>query len=174
MSSFLLRHGPKQYNNTYYRPYGLDSPLDHHHFPDLTPLQRQLQEMEFTQIICSPFLRCRETAALIRELKGENIPIRIDTRLTEYLGHHPPRNMKDIHPSTWDYQPTIITDLEIYREEVLAFPFAAKTLYILHGLAIKIKGIEAGGMNIQTVPELTGIEFDGQSFKRFNPWNVNG
>lgn len=49
-----------------------------------------IPEYEFDYIICSPYLRCRQTAEII----SKNKPIYIDVRLSEYQSHKHLKNFK--------------------------------------------------------------------------------
>ena len=79
--ALLIRHGKKKWTNGR-KPLNIvgsqfDPPLIPGQSFDLTGIERP------TQIICSPFLRCRQTAALL----ANGASIVIDSDLREYLGN---------------------------------------------------------------------------------------
>jgi broad specificity phosphatase PhoE len=50
----------------------------------------------YDQILCSPYLRCRQTAQLLRP----PVPITVDARLSEYHGHKQRRGPLRLHDTT--------------------------------------------------------------------------
>lgn len=98
-----------------------------------------------TKVIISPYLRARQTAlqmltCLPIELRPEP---QVDTRLSEYLGHHRGKQI-DLHPLTIAYRPPCDESFENLEERVRNY---ASTLQIdpqdrvwvvTHGLVIKL------------------------------------
>jgi len=93
----LIRHAPKAWDNGRGPPAGWSSSAGASHDPPLTPegqrkaaaLGERLaaQEDEPAMVLCSPFLRCRETAELMAgRLSSEQQPM-VCPLLREYLGN---------------------------------------------------------------------------------------
>jgi phosphohistidine phosphatase SixA len=63
-------------------------------------LPNPIPTFEYDLILCSPYLRCRQTANLINT---QNKPIVIDSNLSEYQGH---KNLKELRltPSTKQHE----------------------------------------------------------------------
>lgn len=88
----LLRHYPKLYDNTVNEKHGFDPPL-------ITNEEQEIKNQEMSRqilqdfkgsidlIICSPYLRTRQTADYFMNL-CPSAKIIYDVRFGEYLGHH--------------------------------------------------------------------------------------
>ena len=101
-----IRHAEKEYNN------GHSILLKHD--PGLTELGR-LQAEETCKlllkllgrphvIVCSPYKRARETAIIMAAIIGNDIEIKCDIRLAEYVGNHKDRGL-DVDDDTRSYNP---------------------------------------------------------------------
>lgn len=99
-----IRHGEKAYDNGKSDLFPLDPPLTeegkreaYQFFPLLMSLYGAPE-----RIIASPFLRTRETAAILSELSG--VPVEIDIMVGEYVSvRHPTQDA--LHPDTLEYEP---------------------------------------------------------------------
>lgn len=87
-----LRHSDKEYKNG---DRGFDPPLTNKGRSKVIPLGIALLQRYGipTTIICSPYLRCRETAELLHraifDKTKQRVGIRCDPSISEYLGNHP-------------------------------------------------------------------------------------
>ncbi len=131
----LVRHGKKKWNNGARRCNGcpFDPPLLNGN--DV----RRLNLTGFQRIICSPFLRCRETALI---LSGGQIPVFVDPNLREYLGNWQGRNVS-VLPETQTYiQEHLVETFDQFKERVLrtlnSDYYQAGTVVVTHGLVIKV------------------------------------
>ncbi len=80
----LLRHGDTglQYRNRYIG--GMDVPMSPHGHQQIKAVGVLLGREEFSQCLCSPSQRCRETAALITEPRGMGFSIDPDLREIDF------------------------------------------------------------------------------------------
>lgn len=159
MTFVLIRHGNKKYDNNYgFR--GLDSPLNCDKFPSLDNWGQELKKLGARQIVSSPFLRCRQTAQLVNVHSQQDLPLIVDRELTEYLGHRPPRDVtRDFYPDTLGYDPLIVTQFAEYQERAISYCFQPQTIYVVHGLFIKLWTRYFLDWEIE-VPEFSGIIYD--------------
>lgn len=95
--AILIRHGHKGWKNGRRPPdkvgYSHDPPLE----DDLEDVRVALGSLP-ERIICSPFLRCRQTA---EQVSQGQVPIEYDPDLREYLGNWKKRKIS-LDPTTWD------------------------------------------------------------------------
>lgn len=142
MSVILLRHEKKGwYNNK--------KPLEEEGFdcdpPIISTSQLEKNLIKFKnvrKIICSPFLRCRQTAEFIQEKIGID-KIIIDPDLREFLGNQKGKNLS-LDPQTFDfiyneniyetYEDFIVRIKKIERKEYL---YEKGVLIVSHSLVLK-------------------------------------
>ena len=94
MSITWIRHAKKKYKNKdNLGEYKHDSPVVDNCEKDIENLcvKLILESKVPDKIICSPFLRARQTTDMIIALLRLNIPIEIDTTISEYLGWVEPK-----------------------------------------------------------------------------------
>tara|TARA_Y100000592_G_scaffold6395_1_gene9124 strand:- start:1301 stop:1846 length:546 start_codon:yes stop_codon:yes gene_type:complete len=94
MSITWIRHARKKYKNKdNLGEYKHDSPVIDNCQKDIENLcvKLILESKVPDKIICSPFLRARQTSNMITELLKLNIPVEIDTTISEYLGWIEPK-----------------------------------------------------------------------------------
>ena len=94
MSITWLRHAKKKYKNKdNLGEFKHDSPIVDGCEKDIESLcvKLILESKVPDKIICSPFLRARQTCDMITDLLHLNIPVEIDTSISEYLGWVEPK-----------------------------------------------------------------------------------
>lgn len=92
------------------------------------------------RIICSPFLRCRQTALILSDLLG-GLDIEVDSDLREYLGNWPQSQIL-LEPTTQSYILGQVTEsFEVFQERVLRVLkksyFYDKVWIVTHGIVIR-------------------------------------
>ena len=126
---FLVRHGEKVYGNRDRMPkvdcntgapilklYQHDSPLTQSAVEDILEVREEcLEQFAPEYIVCSPFLRCRQTAQI---LSGGQIPIYIDASLREFLGNAD-ENKIEIDPITQQHTATSNLKLKETEDEFI-------------------------------------------------------
>ncbi len=85
--------------------------------PPLKPVTGPLPRYKCDRILCSPYLRCRETARLLVPLAGDDVPITIVRHLAEYQGGKDARRRFRLEPGTIVYGPVPGPDEEWYNFE---------------------------------------------------------
>lgn len=142
----FVRHAEKEYQNGSPVPYRFD--------PHITEQGRIHAKKRFRHfykivgnpdmIICSPYLRTRETAQVAQEVlleEDHDVPIYCDSLLSEYLREQWNAESKDFHRSTWEAGPPILSeDSEERRERVKEFieNIDDKNVwYVSHGVFLK-------------------------------------
>ncbi len=121
----LIRHGPKTHaNNDVQAEYRYDAGLtDDGLIVTRSKITDIIAEYGPPKIIyCSPYLRTRQTAAIIFELSGDHPEIRIDRRLSEYLGNQRGSHQGTLRGETARYRPPM-------RETVPEFRLRCKSYY---------------------------------------------
>lgn len=137
-----IRHAEKLYNNGKSKSYKFDPGITEEGFQNSIKLSRFLirkyGKPEF--IICSPYLRTRQTAyAMAKEKK---IPIIINPKLSEYLGNHYDKKL-DVHKETLKYQPPHPEKFSDLKKRIIEYSKYIKSInnkniwIITHGLIIK-------------------------------------
>lgn len=102
-------------------------------------------DIEYDYIICSPYLRCRQTAELINKITGSNKFIYIDVNLSEYQGHKKLKSLKlekstqehgDIppHNETWEECEKRLTN---HISSDICSVASENILVITHGIIVK-------------------------------------
>jgi len=129
----LIRHGKKAWNNGFSRgKYPFDPPLVRDH-------EIQIPEGIPERIVCSPFLRCRQTAQILSDHTGA--PISIDSNLREYLGNWTNVPLQYIDPETSRHiQEPLIETYEEFRNRVLrARHYLNQNVWIVtHWIVIRV------------------------------------
>lgn len=146
-----IRHAEKEYNNGHSESYKFDPNITEEGMEKTRILANKLLE-EYGKpdvIICSPYLRTRETADLISKVVG--VDYRIDKFLSEYLGNHKYEKL-DVHEETKKYNPPHPETFRkfqtrVYKHNTYMNKFSDKKVWIVtHGLFItelsKIYGIK--------------------------------
>ena len=120
-------------------------------------------DIEFDFIICSPYLRCRQTAISLNVIK--KIPIYVDINISEFLGKHD--RIGNLNLSTTKYG--IIPMNETFEEfdERLdnhlnyVLSFKNKILIVTHSFNVKLIEMKlTGNDNINgAIPYLQGFTF---------------
>jgi len=155
----FIRHGQKLWNNgrkpNWMKGYSHDPPLNMVCKKDIQTTSLQIVAEHIpTEIISSPFLRCRQTAILIHESlngRGIKVPVIVDSDLGEYLGNwkigtsgHSRQidPIVDISPETLAYiheQDRVETmpQFEERMSRILTKNWAQKSVWVVtHGLVI--------------------------------------
>lgn len=166
-----IRHAQKAYNNGASEQFSLD--------PQLTEAGREASKAKFNylvehygipkKIICSPYLRARETAQIasevILDLTGTKIEISCDPLIGEYLGHHKNKDINTcLHEETLIHNPIPQEHWKQYSSRVGKHVRAAKPniWYITHGLVIQSIAF-FNGTKIPYPSELEGIRIEGNN-----------
>lgn len=132
------------------------------------------------KIICSPFLRTRQTAEKLQKFFRENykcrVEIEIDNTISEFLGWMKPKGKKaEIDDNTAGYiQPILgsekVSDVEKRVKEHLGRILQSndRFLIVTHGIVIQFINKCLTGRKLYKVKELEGIEYSGKVVKEFN------
>lgn len=124
-------------------------------------------------IICSPYLRTRETARIMNSVLTNKLDIHCDPRISEYLGNH--RNSKlDVHEETAEHNPPhpeTIKDLDIrvknHYEDFLELDDNNEVVWIItHGLIIS-NITRYLGKKYSNLPPLGTIAIKMRNSKRY-------
>lgn len=168
---YLMRHGEKCYDNgkNYYQE--LDSPIKPNQVEIITQtlIEAKSRGVSPDKIICSPFLRTRQTAQIVSNFYG-NIEIEIETRIGEYLGNQ--RQGKYKYPFAYEthcYFPFWEINIESYKTRINSFwerrPKTCKIMYVTHGLGVKTI---LSNYNVDYYPdEGHGVSFQNGIFTMF-------
>lgn len=140
-----IRHGEKAYSNGNSEKFPLDPPL--------TEKGKIDAKEKFTQlllayghpevIICSPFLRTRETAEIAVEVIYNNnnvlVPMIFSNNIGEYLGNQTKILPQFLKEETLNYNPILMESWQqfIERTKPHNIPNICKAWYISHGLTIQ-------------------------------------
>lgn len=163
-----IRHAQKAHRNGASHEFPLD--------PGLTDTGRKHARDRFrelvilygipSQIVCSPFLRARETAQIaneiITEITGKSLDILCEPQIGEYLGHHRDKTMhKCLRPETLIHNPIPPEQWKQYSKRIRNFvrnirPYNGTIWYITHGIVIKSIA-HFLGYNMEYPEELSGI-----------------
>ena len=103
----MLRHGTKQYKNGESDIYPFDPDLTYKGRELIAKITHQFIEEygEPDLIYCSPYLRTRHTAKIVRSQCVNKPDIIIDRDLSEFLGAQDELREEDVRPETWKYDP---------------------------------------------------------------------
>ncbi len=107
----------------------------------------------YTQILCSPYQRCRQTAELLRTA---DCPVSLDARLSEYHGHKRRRGPLKLHATT---PPTDVPGpdeswqacaarLDAFAEYVQTLP--GRVLVVTHGVCVRYMQAKLRGHTVWT------------------------
>jgi broad specificity phosphatase PhoE len=101
-----FRHGEKEYANGHNKIYKFDTPLKDTAHTDIEAYALYLiaEYGAPSAIICSPYLRTRQTAEIMNSCLEERVQIYCDPLLSEYLGHHRDQPL-DVYPETEIFKP---------------------------------------------------------------------
>ena len=182
MSLTWLRHGEKKYSNGH-APTG-----EHDHAP---PLKGDVKPKIDTlgdniknrygipnMIICSPFLRTRQTALFLKEkfetMCEKIIPIYVDDDISEFLGWNKPKGSKaDVDNYTENFIiPKIGTEKlkdvdERVKKHLLQIDKTDNIVIITHGIVINYIYQNMTHQKLGRVKELTGINLRNNSVEKF-------
>lgn len=168
-----IRHAQKAYSNGAVKEFSLD--------PALTDAGRTAARSKFrqliiqhgipTRIICSPYLRARETAQIANEVVAEitnsQVEITYDREIGEYLGHHHGKNLQQcLRPETLVHNPIPPELWKQYQTRIRKYVRDTNwacskqlTWHITHGLIIQSIA-QFRGYKIKHPEELSGIRVD--------------
>ena len=182
MSLIWIRHGEKKFPN------GKGSPGYFKHDPPLKDnCDDKIRILGFSifvkfgipeKIICSPFLRTRETAHMLQKFfeveYQSSIPISVDNNITEFLGWIRPIGDKaDVSKETSKYiEPILgvekVKDVEERsKTHVNTIKRNINTLIITHGIVIEFINKHLTGEKLNKVKELSGISLKGEKVEEF-------
>lgn len=138
----VIRHGKKEYDNTT----GLDSPLSEQGVVEATIIIKQYTTDLIScpkTIICSPYLRCRETSLILQnELYNKFnkiIPIKPNPIFGEYLGNRKTIDYNSITQETKDYYSYFkIESYKQFNSRINKIILYDNCCYVTHGLVIKL------------------------------------
>lgn len=128
MVIYFLRHLQKEYaNNKGFDPCIVDDMYNIHNLPENPE-----------RIICSPFLRCRQSC----KLTYPDFTPEISVNIREYLGHQKKYNKSSFDKTTWKYikgEKIIEKDVEFYKRIksfILNISFEKDTVIFTHGFCL--------------------------------------
>lgn len=143
-----LRHGEKTHANG-------KGITGYSHDPELTSLgsqqiyQQTLHLLSMfvppQQITCSPFLRCRQSAVVMKNVIAEVtrvvVPIVVDRWLGEYLGNHPHLQLDGaVAPQTLQAKPVVHETLRSFKKRrmpnIIKHNSYNNCWYITHGIVV--------------------------------------
>lgn len=141
--TIYIRHAEKRYKNNGSMTYPLD--------PDLTEQGIQEAKNKFLQllitygvpnsIICSPYLRARQTAILaanvIYKHIGILVPIIYDRDIGEYLGHQDNINNQSFTKETWELNPIVDKSWYEFEGRIKLHKVYSRSWCITHGVVIQ-------------------------------------
>lgn len=123
MKIVFIRHGEKLYANGFAKKKKFDPPLKLKEFERGSNLiniyLEEYQGIHPTKIITSPYLRCRQTAEIIRSRCLPEGRIEIENQLSEFLGFQKYVSEQDFDPETYQNNPCGIRPNE--RENLKMF-----------------------------------------------------
>lgn len=159
----LVRHGPKTHGNSdMWATYRCDAALSEDgRVVTRSKLAGIVERYGApSRIVCSPYLRTRETAAIAMEVCGREIPMTIDVRLSEYLGNQRGEMRGTCRPETATHRPPTretMTDLRRRCSDYLGslVETGELVLHVTHGLFIRVIS-ELNGCPIRGEVELVG------------------
>lgn len=160
-----LRHADKLYSNGHSETYKHDPGIVDTEEKRIVAMANYLisQYGIPTAVICSPYLRTRQTAGhIVTALKqrGHDVPLYVDVRISEYLGNRA-QDILDVTPDTAQYHPPHperFHQLDRRVEEHNAYA-PENAWYITHGLVIDrlIRHITGNGTKIKGIDPLTAV-----------------
>jgi len=151
---YFIRHGEKQYRNkdrVSPRCKQLDSPLKQNaHIALIDTIEKFLQRNNHvlpSKIVCSPYLRTRQTAEIIRDYIFEKYNVYLEIgynfMITEYLGQqNMDRPMSELFSaSTLKLFKPSKCSLDVFRSKLRIFcdnikQYPDHTLFVTHGYCI--------------------------------------
>ena len=182
MSLLWIRHGEKKFRNGKGLPgyFEHDPPLKNNCDPKINIVGHSIF-VRFgvpDKIICSPFLRTRETAENLQVFFSEhydkNVNISIDTNIGEFLGWIKPPGLKaHVSDETLKYVNPIlgiekVKDVEERSKiHVDNIDKSNNTLIVTHGIVIEFIHKHLTGRKLNKVKELSGIRLSGKKVEEF-------
>ncbi len=142
----LIRHGPKAHaNNDLWAEYRLDPPLT----SSGTVFTRQRMSKivsEFGEpdmVVCSPYLRTRQTAEILVSLCTNEPGVIIEPLLSEYLGNQKGELRGCMRDETSKHNPPIEETMNQFRTRVKEYlervsQFQGKIYLVTHGLFVAV------------------------------------
>lgn len=168
-----IRHAQKAYVNGAVKEFPLD--------PELTECGRKTAQNRFrelitlygtpSRIICSPYLRARETAQIandvVKDVTGNHLDIVCESQIGEFLGHHRGRDMNEcLRPETLVHSPIPPEQFKQYSARIKKYvrsigvpDFSNPIWVITHGIVIKSIA-HFRGCDLDYPKELSGIRID--------------
>ena len=183
MSVIWIRHGEKKFRNGKGMPgyYKHDPPLKDNCDTKINIVGHSiyLKQGVPDKIICSPFLRTRETAQKIQNFffinYNKHIDIDIDTNIGEFLGWVKPFGLKaQVSEGTSKYIKPIlgiekVRDVEERSKvHVNLINKEQNILIITHGIVIEFIHKHLTGKKLTKVKELAGISLSGKNVEEFD------
>jgi broad specificity phosphatase PhoE len=183
MSVLWIRHGEKKFRNGKGSPgyYKHDPPLKHNCDPKINIVGHSifLRYGVPDKIICSPFLRTRETAEKLKDFFMSNynksIEISIDVNIGEFLGWIKPPGLKaHVSDETLKYVKPIlgvekVKDVEERSKvHIQGIDKSNNVLIVTHGIVIEFIHKHLTGRKLSKVKELSGISLSGEKVEEFD------
>lgn len=168
MKIFYVRHGQTDWNLARRMQGGqTERPLNETGIKQAKESKKELENVKYDIVICSPMERAKQTAEIINQ--GRNMPIIIDERLRERkLGELEGNQItEECEKQIWDYKFNINIeggeDLRQFEERILNFiteikeKYAEKTVLIVAhgGIAKVLKAYLYGKPKSQNLDEIT-------------------
>lgn len=182
MSLIWIRHGEKRFRNGRGEPgyYRHDPPLKYYNDPKIQIVGHSIF-IRFgipNKIVCSPFLRTRETAERLKKFfldnYDKNIDISVDTNIGEFLGWIKPPGLKaHVTKETSKYiEPILgiekVKDVEERSKvHVDNIDKTNNILIVTHGIVIEYIHKHLTGRKINKIKELSGISLTGEKVAEF-------
>lgn len=183
MSLLWIRHGEKKFSNGNGLPgyYSHDPPLKNEVDPKINIVGHSIF-LRFglpNKIICSPFLRTRETAVNLQKFfllhYNKKLEISIDTNISEFLGWIKPPGIKaHVTKETSKYINPIlgvekVKDVEQRsKKHIDTINRNDKILIITHGIVIEYIHKHLTGEKLNKIKELSGISLSGEKVEEFD------
>lgn len=124
MSLFVfIRHAQKLYDNGKSETYPFDPSLTSKGIEKSYEVAAELIE-KFGQpdlILCSPYLRTRQTAEIFASQCQSSTQIMIDRDLSEFLGNQESLSINDVLPETWENSPYPPETMQQFQTRVRRF-----------------------------------------------------
>jgi len=182
MTLLWIRHGEKKFKNGKGSPgyCDHDPPLKKNNDPNINIVGHSIF-IRFgvpDKIICSPFLRTRETATSLQKFfskyYSKDIEIEVDVNIGEFLGWIKPSGLKaQVTEETSTYiNPLLgiekIKDVrERSKNHIDSIRRTDNILIITHGIVIEFIHKHLTGEKLNKVKELSGISLTGGIVKEF-------
>ena len=182
-TKIYIRHAEKKYKNGFSNKHKFDPQItDNGEFNTEILAQKLLKLYGKPDIIiCSPYLRTRQTASILRKMADENIEILYDVHLSEYLGNHQ-SDILDVHPETKKYKPPHPENFKQFCYRIRHHDNYTKKLtslaqknginiviwIVTHGIVINQLARLYGMKRNKQVENLSGIIINDYTIQEFN------